>query len=274
MSLNDSGPEPEPERPGVHYSLAVGREICRRITAGETLLGICRDADMPARRTVNHWVRDNPAFAKMYHRAKVFGDRSGLGRPSGYCPATAHEIAVRVSEGEALSDIARDPAMPAMRTIFHWQTARPEFAGMLEQARWAQAERLADIGWKMALAATPQTARLTAMQLGQLRWTAGIKSPRTHGRLKAAESPAAPEVQTFCFSHFHLETHPLTGQHRTARDTPHPDTMLPARDGEGPWRDPVHPVAKMADLQRLSDERCALEGQAAANPPPEAADDP
>lgn len=275
MSLDDSTPEPgaapagRPVRVAVHYSASVARAICRRVTAGETLLAICRDADMPSRGSVNAWVRQDPKFAAMYHRAKVFGNRTGRGRPASYCAATAHEIAVRVSEGEPMSDIARDPAMPALRTIFYWETTQPEFAEAIELARWAQAERLSDLGWKMALAATPQTTFLTRMQLGHLRWAAGVKSPRTHGRLKAADPPEAPAPpNVLAFRHFHLEMHPQTGQHRVVRYTPDPDTMLPVRDHEGPWTDPVDPVAKMAEIQRLSAERRAREAR--PNPP----DDP
>lgn len=260
MSLEDGARPPVP-RGGVRFSARVAGAICRRVAGGETLLAICRDVDMPSSGSVRAWVRQNPRFAQMYQRAKVFGGRTGRGRPARWCPMTAHEIVVRVSEGEALSDIADDPAMPSLRTILRWQTDDADFAAAMEAARWAQAERLGDLGWKMALAATPETAWLTRVQLGQLRWMAGIKAPRVFGRMKAVEPPAEREVQLICFRHFKIETHPETGQHRVVSYCPDPDTMLPERDSVGPWTDPVDPVAKMAELERLSAERRARDGR-------------
>ena len=263
MSVDDAAaPRPAP----VRYSVWVTRAICRRVAAGETLVAICRDADMPARCTVGEWLRKTPKFAEMYARAKVFGDRTGRGRPSSYCPATAHEIVVRVSEGEPLSDIVEDPAMPSMRVVLYWQTTQAEFAEAIELARWAQAERLADLGWKMALEATPQTAHLTRVRLGHLRWSAGIKAPRTHGRMKPVEPPAAPEgPRVLLFRHFHLEQNFATGQHRVVGYRADPETMRPVRDHVGPWTDPVDPVKKAAAsqqalLERLARKRAAEEG--------------
>jgi hypothetical protein len=212
------------------------------------------------------WVREIPKFATMYARAKVFGGRTGRGRPASYCPVTAHEIAVRVSEGEPLSDIVEDAAMPSMQTVLRWQTADADFAQAMELARWAQAERLADLGWKMALEATPQTAHLTRVRLGHLRWTAGMKAPRVYGRMKAVEPPQAPEgPQVILFRHFHLEENFATGQHRVVRYSADPETMRPVRDHVGPWTTPVDPVKKtaailQAQLERLARQRAAEEG--------------
>jgi hypothetical protein len=282
MSGDDAAATPRPAaRAPVRHSAWVIRAICRRVAAGETLVAICRDADMPTRRTFGRWVRDNPKVAEMYARAKVFGDRTGRGRPSSYCPATAHEIVVRVSEGEPLSDIVEDPAMPSMRVVLYWQTTEAEFAEAIELARWAQAERLADLGWKMALEATPQTAHLTRVRLGQLRWSAGIKAPRTHGRMKAVEPPQPPDgPQVILFRHFKIEENFATGQHRVVSYRADTETMRPVRDHVGPWTTPVDPVKKtaaiqQAQLERLARERAAQEGfdPAEIGVGPEAEDD-
>ena len=45
--------------------------ICDRIAEGESLKRICKDADMPARSTVNDWRRHLPQFAVMFARARV-----------------------------------------------------------------------------------------------------------------------------------------------------------------------------------------------------------
>ncbi|WP_293902783.1 hypothetical protein [Phenylobacterium sp.] len=257
-------------RAPVRYSARAIRAICRRVAAGETVLAICRDADMPTRASFNAWVRENPRVAALYQRAKLFGKRTAPGRPSSYCPVTAHEIVVRVSEGEPLCDIAEDPAMPSLRVIFYWQTTQAAFAEALAMARQAQAERMGETGWKMALAATPQTTFMTRMQLGHLRWLAGTKSPRTHGRMKPVEAPAAPVApegpQVILFRHFHVERHFETGQHRVVSYCADPDTMRPVRDRVGPWTHPPPPGdAAQAErhkrqLRRLARKRAVEEG--------------
>src|SRR5213078_1035210 len=104
------------------------------------------------------------------------------------------EIAARVSEGEALAAIAREPGMPALRTIFRWAVNEAEFAEALAVARMAMAERFCEMGWTLAMEATPETAYLTQVRLKQLRWTCAILSPGSHGRLKAADPPQPRET--------------------------------------------------------------------------------
>lgn len=261
-----AGSEPAPGRAGVYRSAQVMGRICRRVAAGETLVAICRDVDMPSRGAVGAWVREVPKFAAMYARAKVFGGRTGRGRPARYCPVTAHEIAVRVSEGEPLSDIVEDAAMPSIQTVLRWQADDADFAQAMELARWAQAERLADLGWKMAQGATPETAYLTRVQLGHLRWTAGVKAPRVYGRMKAVAPPAAPEgPQVILFRHFHIEENHATGQHRVVSYRPDAQTMRPVRDRVGEWTTPVAPVRqaeglRLAQRKHLARRRAAEEG--------------
>ena len=240
-------------RPYIRYSAALARAICVRVAAGEMLASICAEPGMPATSTVRRWARESAAFAKIYHRAKALARREGLGPTTSFCEVMAHEICARVAEGETLTAISDDPAMPNLWTILHWQRGSAAFAEALAMARQAQAERLADLGWAMALAATPETAYLTRVQLGQLRWTAAIKSPRTHGRLKASappEPPAPPRVQSTLLKQFTIETHPVTRQRRVVTYLPDPDLNRPVRAAEGPWCDPPDPVAKLAALDR------------------------
>lgn len=245
-------------RPYIQYSARLARAICRRVAAGETLVAICADPDMPARGTVMRWTHGNARFAKIFHRAKAFAARDGLGPNTTYCEVVAHEICVRISEGETLTAICDDPAMPAMWTVLHWQRRSAEFAQALALAREAAAERLADLGWTLAMEATPETAHLTRVRLGHLRWSAAIKGPRTHGKLKAVEPPAPPEPPTaILFCHFHLEKDAEAGMQRVVRYTPDPETMLPVRENEGPWTPIVDPAAKARGIEELAAKRLA-----------------
>lgn len=44
--------------------------ICGRIAAGESLVSICRDEDMPDVVTVYRWIAANESFRNMYARAR------------------------------------------------------------------------------------------------------------------------------------------------------------------------------------------------------------
>jgi len=260
----------------VKFSARLARVLCARIAAGETLRAVCADPDMPNRGTVTRWAREQPRFARIYHRAKAAGaPPEGLGPNTTYCPVTAHEICARLAEGESLTAICDDPAMPAMWTVMHWQRRSADFADALTLARRTQAERLADAGWAMALAATPETAILTSVRLAQLRWTAAIKSPRTHGRLKPSEPPAPPpQPQVLLFKYFHAERDEATGHMRMVTYVPDPATGRAVRTQEGPWQAPVDGAAKAADIERLSRERLARRAEASGRPAPSAKHDP
>ena len=46
-------------------------EICNRLSEGESLLRICKDEHMPARRTIERWILDprHEDFCRRYMRA-------------------------------------------------------------------------------------------------------------------------------------------------------------------------------------------------------------
>src|SRR5206468_12349315 len=102
---------------------------CARVAAGESQLAICAEEGMPARSTLFAWVRDKPGFAEAFMRARVAGGVTRTnGRLSTFSQAAADEIFARLVEGEALSRICEDPALPCMSTVFYWRRPDPEFA--------------------------------------------------------------------------------------------------------------------------------------------------
>jgi hypothetical protein len=258
-----------PQRGYVRFSAAVARAFCRRVAGGERQKDICADPAMPSMVSVYRWSRDRAAFARALARSRALGASVAGARIYGFCPAAANEIVARVSEGEMLTMICADPHLPSVRTVVRWRVENPDFAEELRQAREGLAERFSDLGWRMALEATPETAYLTRVRLGHLRWTASVLGPRTHGRLKATEPPEAQEVTTYLFRHFRIEEN-AEGQQRVVGFTPDPDTNLPVRTSEGEWKDPVDPVAKAARIQMLIEERAAREARPAGPRP----DDP
>ena len=55
------------------YTQKLADEICSRISNGEPLRQICRDAHMPGWVTVYNWMEKYPAFAERIARARVLG---------------------------------------------------------------------------------------------------------------------------------------------------------------------------------------------------------
>lgn len=52
------------------YSEEIANIICDRISYGESLRTICKDADMPACSTVFKWLNDIDGFSEQYARAR------------------------------------------------------------------------------------------------------------------------------------------------------------------------------------------------------------
>jgi hypothetical protein len=272
MDSDDAAPNLRaraPKRAYVRFSSPLAREVCRRVAAGESQSAICADPTMPSRNSLAAWARQSAQFAKVFAQAKAMAKRKPVSG-QGFCPATATEIVARVSEGEMLSAITADPLMPSLRTIFRWKADHSDFAEDLHLAREALAERLADLGWTMALEATPETAYLTHVRLGQLRWTASVLGPRTHGKLKPTAPPEPPTVTTLTIRHFAIEEN-AQGQHRVVSFTPDPATMRPVRTDEGEWKDPVDPVAKAQGVRLLTEADRRARRERPAGPKP---DDP
>lgn len=66
------------------------------------------------------------------------------GRPSEYSEVTTEEICRRLADGESLSSVCRDAAMPAKITVLKWLEKHEEFASQYARARELQADHFAD----------------------------------------------------------------------------------------------------------------------------------
>lgn len=67
------------------------------------------------------------------------------GRPSEYSPELAAEIARRMSDGESVLEISKDPAMPARSTIMLWRAQnRDGFSDIYDKAVTARALHIAE----------------------------------------------------------------------------------------------------------------------------------
>lgn len=67
-----------------------------------------------------------------------------MARETAYTDELAAQICTRIAEGEGLVKICRDPALPAVSTVYRWIATIPAFKELYELARQDQADTLAD----------------------------------------------------------------------------------------------------------------------------------
>ncbi|WP_296599781.1 hypothetical protein [Phenylobacterium sp.] len=239
--------------PGVSvYSEAVGREICAAVAAGRSLMEVCAEPGRPHRTTVRGWERAHPEFgmamreayaqarlgARMRDRqaraefeARKLAVRGGAGpgtgaarrrggKASSYTRALGALICARLAQGESLTSITRDEAMPCYGTVYGWLKRHPAFEAMYVEAREAQAEYLFDEARDVALAASPATVALARLQFDVIRWQAARLSPKKYlerlvvvdavagARIAAAEAEArarqAEPPVSYSITHFEV----------------------------------------------------------------------
>lgn len=109
-----------------------------------------------------------------------------------YTPALAAEICRRLSDGEPLRQICRDPGMPPESSVRTWARDKPEFAAQYHEARRLQIEAWADeiveISNRDDL--DPQDKRV---RVDTMKWLMSKLVPRRYGdRLLMAGDPENP----------------------------------------------------------------------------------
>jgi hypothetical protein len=232
---------PAPRKTDVRWSEGLARRICRRVAAGELLCQVLREDGMPTQQAVAKWEKDKPAFRHALTQARIEGGRpkGSRGPAFGYNEGIAREIFERMCDGESLSAICRDPTMPSRSTVLYWRRQFAAFDELVRRGREAQAEHFCDLGLDLAMQATPETAYLTHVRLGQLRWMAGTMAPRQY-RTKLVEPEAPVEENRVLWRHFKSELDPATGKLRVVTYWPNPDTGRLERGDYPGYAPPPH----------------------------------
>jgi hypothetical protein len=174
----------------VRWSAEAARRVIARTAEGEPLLAMCKEPGMPALRTVMQWMAKRPDFAASLHEARRVGGGPFNGRKSIYCVETAQAIFDRLSDGEGIVAICRDPTMPGYSTVQRWIRENQEFREAMATARDLHAERAFERGREICEGVTPKTAQAAKVQLAHLRWEAGRLAPRKYGAIRPVEAPA------------------------------------------------------------------------------------
>lgn len=103
------------------------------------------------------------------------------GRPSKYSQEVAEAICERLSEGESLLSISKDPAMPARSTILKWRNEIEEFSASYARAYEMGADIQFDELEELAATATPETVGVVKLQLDARKWALARRLPKKYG---------------------------------------------------------------------------------------------
>lgn len=98
-------------------------EIVERVAAGERLKAVCAGEGMPSEAAVLRWRREDPAFDAQVRGALA----RARARRDDYDPAVGRALLDRLSAGERLADVLRDPAMPSRRRLRLWMIQDIDF---------------------------------------------------------------------------------------------------------------------------------------------------
>ena len=116
-----------------------------------------------------------------------------MGRPSSFTQEIADQICFRLSDGESLRSICRDPAMPCRQTVQDWLRDNNEFHAKHARAREIQAEGNVDemdeianekhfiVDAQGVERMDPAAVAHQKMRLEQIRWKACKLLPKKYG---------------------------------------------------------------------------------------------
>ena len=106
--------------------------------------------------------------------------KSRTGRPTIKTPELCAEICRRISEGETLTNICRDPDMPAWTTVYDWKKADESFRQAFMRAREQQADVWADelVDISDAELPTREAIRRARLRMQSRQWLAGKFNPQ------------------------------------------------------------------------------------------------
>jgi hypothetical protein len=104
---------------------------------------LAADPELPCGQVLTRWRREQPAFDRALANAVAARRRWMRGRAR-CSEALMAAVSERVSAGETLAAIGRDPAMPCAGTLYRWMRRKREFREAVTAGWAARAQGLAD----------------------------------------------------------------------------------------------------------------------------------
>lgn len=119
------------------------------------------------------------------------------GRPSTYTPEIAAEVLRRMTEGETLLTMCREPGMPPASTVKMWAVDDvPEgFADRYARARDFQADAIAEQALDLADTSDPADAAKVRIQVDTRKWLASKINPAKFGDRAKIEHAGGIDLQ-------------------------------------------------------------------------------
>lgn len=121
--------------------------------------------------------------------------RAAAGRPTVFCDELCKEILERISEGEDIVAICKDPSMPARSQIYAWLDRYPEFRMGYARAKEGLADHCVHQIYSIAKKSAEEIDKGDAIKLRALSWLASRYSPRQYSERMAAAADAQLSVQ-------------------------------------------------------------------------------
>lgn len=151
------------------------------------------------------------------------------GRPSLYTVELGEEIAERMVNGESLTAICRDEAMPHRGTVFRWLMKHPEFAALYREARMIAAELMADelleiaddasqdwtVGERGGLVPDHELVNRSRLRVDTRKWVLSKVLPHRWGD-RLGEHPPPPAPGATPEAPLHVAAVPVSPEQREA----------------------------------------------------------
>lgn len=129
--------------------------------------------------------------------------RSGGRFVTKYTPDLALQICERIAEGDTLKGICDDPQYPSRSTFNRWVVQYPElsraYAAARELSAHAFEEEALDIARKLSREGTDFTStkvRAYDTAIGQLRWSASRRNPKTYSERGSVQITVPIQINT------------------------------------------------------------------------------
>ena len=151
------------------YDAEVAVAILTRVARGEPLRGVlASEPRFPCLSVVARWRADEADFAEGLRQAMAVS-RARRGARRLWSDDLEAEICERLLHGASLRQVAADPAMPCGTTMRNWMAKKPGFRHGVMVACDVRDELAGERMWRMAEAATPETAEAVARDLAAIR---------------------------------------------------------------------------------------------------------
>lgn len=91
------------------------------------------------------------------------------------------EFCARMTEGQKISDICKDPIFPSQATVYRTMAVDENVARAITRARIIAQHAFIDQTLDMADGATPETVSVVTLQIRTRQWNASKIAPRIYG---------------------------------------------------------------------------------------------